>query len=195
MSGVIGEYGTKSRELKTKRVRDSRGGTSGLTAEGHEGAFLDLIDRAGATNEKWIRLMNDGGAFKFQQLYDNASDYMQNPSVQIDSTDGWLGIGPKARFWSGHLSGSNDTNRRVPTRGCSAGFLVTGGFGYGYAARGMWVWSYGTSSAQFISHMYKSNGWGNTVNNPSLQSGYLQCDGTVISSSYGGASWGVWGIN
>ena len=49
MSGVIGEYGTKSRELKTKRIKDSRGGSSGLTVEGHEGAFLDLIDRAGAT--------------------------------------------------------------------------------------------------------------------------------------------------
>ena len=134
MSGVVGSIGSKSRRLDTRRNKDASAGQAGITAESMAGAFIDLIDRGGASNEGWMRIMSDGGALKFQQLYDNATDYMQNPSLQLDATDGWMGIGPKVRFWSGHLSGSNDTNRRVPTRGCSAGYLMIGGFGYGYAA-------------------------------------------------------------
>ncbi len=195
MSGVVGSIGSKSRRLDTRLNKDASAGQAGITAESMAGAFIDLIDRGGASNEGWMRILSDGGALKFQTLYDDASNYKQNPSVQIDATDGWFGIGSKSRFWSGHNSGTSSTNQRVPTNGCNAGYLMIGGFGYGYAGRGFWVWSYGAASAQYISHIYKSNGWGNTMNNPSLQSGYLQGDGTTFSSSYGGASYAVWGIS
>ena len=62
--------GTNNSTGATLNVK-SASGLGELTAQGATGGALNLVDTAGGTNDKWIRLIADGGYLKFLTMTDN----------------------------------------------------------------------------------------------------------------------------
>ena len=81
-----------------------------IVINGGNGAHLDLIDYAGASNDKHMNMAVDGGILKFGSLNDAGNAFVQNDIMVMDLGSGNVGIGtnsPTTRLSFGNYIPSN----------------------------------------------------------------------------------------
>lgn len=95
-----------------------------IVVQGDAGAFLDLVDSAGGSNDKWLSLVTDGGVGKFRTIKDDGSAVQTENILVMDLGTGNVGIGTSS---PGYKLDVNISNPNVPGIRLRNTYLATAG--------------------------------------------------------------------
>ncbi len=80
-----------------------------IVINGGDGAHLDLVDYAGASNDKHMNMAVDGGILKFGSLNDAGNAFVKNNIMVMDLGSGNVGIGTASPADKMHIYNSSGT--------------------------------------------------------------------------------------